>query len=95
MVTDASVHDSQVLDNLLDKKDMHEDFFGDFTYTGKKQKDSISQKEMTDKTCKKGYKNNPLTEQDIAINRKKSRVCSRVEHVFGWSMDGMNLYAIG
>ena len=97
-VTDASVHDSQMLDNLLDEKDADEDFFGDSAYRGQKQQDIISQKEMIDKTCKKGYKNNPLTEQDNAINKEKSRVCSRVEHIFGFmegSMNGMNLYAIG
>ena len=97
-VTDASVHDSQVLDNLLDDKDADEDFFGDSAYRGQKQQDIISQKEMIDKTCKKGYKNNPLTEQDNVINKEKSRVRSRVEHIFGFmegSMNGMNLYAIG
>jgi transposase, IS5 family len=97
-VTDASVHDSQVLENLLDEKDADEDFLGDSAYSGKNQRDIISQKEMNDKTCKKGYKNNPLTEQEKATNREKSRVRSRVEHVFGFmegSMNGMNLYAIG
>lgn len=97
-VTDASVHDSQILDNLLDKKDKEEDFYGDSAYRGQKQQEIISQKEMIDKTCKKGYKNNPLTDQDNAINKEKSRVRSRVEHIFGFmegSMNGMNLYAIG
>ena len=82
-VTDASVHDSQVLDNLLDEKDADEDFFGDSAYRGQKQQDIISQKEMIDKTCKKGYKNNPLTEQDNVINKEKSRVRSRVEGIVG------------
>jgi IS5 family transposase len=97
-VTDASVHDSQTLDSLLDKKDSYEDFYGDSAYRGQKQQDIISGKEMIDKTCKKGYKNNPLTEQDNAINKEKSRVRSRVEHIFGFmegSMNGMNLNAIG
>jgi transposase, IS5 family len=97
-VTDASVHDSQTIENLLDEKDADEDFFGDSAYRGEKQQNIISQKEMIDKTCKKGYKNSPLTEQDNAINKEKSRVRSRVEHVFGFmegSMNGMNLYAIG
>jgi len=97
-VTDASVHDSQALENLLDEKDVDEDFFGDSAYTGQNQRDIISQKEMNDKTCKKGYKNNPLTEQEKATNREKSRVRSRVEHIFGFmegSMNGMNLYSIG
>lgn len=97
-VTDASVHDSQVLENLLDEKDADEDFYGDSAYRGKKQQDIISQKEMIDKTCAKGYKNSPLNDQAKAINKEKSRVRSRVEHIFGFmenSMNGMNLYAIG
>lgn len=97
-VTDASVHDSQVLENLLDENDSDEDFHGDSAYSGENQRNIISQKEMNDKTCKKGYRNNPLTEQEIATNREKSRIRSRVEHVFGFmegSMNGMNLYAIG
>jgi len=97
-VTDASVHDSQILENLLDEKDSDEDFYGDSAYCGQKQQDIISSKEMTDKTCKKGYRNKPLTAQDIAVNREKSRVRSRVEHIFGFmqgSMNGMNLCAIG
>jgi IS5 family transposase len=97
-VTDASVHDSQVLENLLDEKDADEDFSGDSAYSGENQRNIISQKKMNDKTCKKGYRNNPLTEQEIATNREKSRIRSRVEHVFGFmegSMNGMNLYAIG
>jgi len=97
-VTDASVHDSQILEDLLELKDAGEDLSADSAYSGEKQRAIISQMEMTDKTCKKGYKNNPLTEQEIATNREKSRVRSRVEHVFGFmegSMNGMNLYAIG
>jgi IS5 family transposase len=84
-VTDASVHDSQTLENLLDEKDEDEDLYADSAYSGQKQQDIISQKEMNDKTCKKGYK-------------EKSKVRSRVEHIFGFmetSMNGMNLYAIG
>ncbi|SNA76701.1 IS5 family transposase [Flavobacterium psychrophilum] len=97
-VTDASVHDSQVLEILLDEKDADEDFSGDSAYSGENQRNIISQKEMNDKTCKKGYRNNPLTEQEIATNREKSRIRSRVEHIFGFmegSMNGMHLYAIG
>lgn len=97
-VTDASVHDSQVLEILLDEKDADEDFSGDSAYSGENQRNIISQKEMNDKTCKKGYRNNPLTEQEIATNREKSRIRSRVEHVFGFmegSMNGMNLCVIG
>ncbi len=32
-VTDAAVHDLQVLENLLDEKDAEEDFLGDYLYS--------------------------------------------------------------
>lgn len=97
-VTSASVHDSQVIDNLLDEKDKGQPFYADSAYTGAKQEAVIESKEMINEVCEKGYKNAPLTEVQIANNREKSRVRSRVEHIFGFmegSMNGMFLYAIG
>ena len=44
------------------------------------------------------YRNKPLTEQQIAKNRKKSKVRARVEHVFGFienSMGGSFIKTIG
>jgi transposase, IS5 family len=35
------VHDSQVLDDLLDKSDKEEPLYGDSAYTGEKQKNVI------------------------------------------------------
>lgn len=97
-VTDASVHDSQVIDELLDEKDKGEDFYADSAYTGTKQEETILEKGMVNQVCEKGYKNKPLTEEQKAGNREKSRVRSRVEHIFGFmegSMNGMYLYNIG
>ena len=45
-VTDASVHDSQVIDNLLDEDDEGEEFYADSAYTGQKQEKIIKDKEM-------------------------------------------------
>ncbi len=98
-VTDALVHDSQVLDNRLNIKDECKDFYGDSADSGKKQQDTISSNKMFNKTCKrKLIKNNPLTEQDKATNKEKSKIRSRVEHIFGFmetSTNGMNLHVIG
>jgi IS5 family transposase len=38
---DASVHDSQVIENLLDEDDEREEFYADSAYTGQKQKKNI------------------------------------------------------
>ena len=81
MVTDASVHDSQATDVLLDEKDK-----------GEPQEKIIERKGMVNRVCEKGYRNKPLTEEQKANNTDKSRVRSRVEHIFGFmenSMEGM------
>ena len=98
LVTDASVHDSQVLDNLLDSKDEGQPLWADSAYTGEKQEETIEAKKMTNEVCEKGYKNNPLTQTQKDSNTEKSRTRSRVEHIFGFmemSMNQMYLYCIG
>jgi len=97
-VTDASVHDSQVTEELLDERDRGEDFYADSAYSGEPQEKIIAAKEMNNRVCEKGARNRPLTEVQRANNREKSRVRSRVEHIFGFmemSMNGMYINSIG
>ncbi|MDR0870323.1 MAG: transposase [Planctomycetaceae bacterium] len=37
--------------------------------------------------CEKGYRNHPLSEEQKASNRLKSKVRCRIEHVFGEQKD--------
>ena len=97
-VTDASVHDSQETDNLLDENDKNEEFYADSAYSGEPQEKIIADKEMINKVCEKGKRNHPLTDEQKANNRAKSKIRSRVEHIFGFmemSMNGMYIYSIG
>jgi len=97
-VTDASVHDSNATEYLLDEKDIGEDFYADSAYSGASQEKIISEKEMKNNVCEKGFRNHPLTDEQKANNREKSRVRSRVEHIFGFmemSMNGMYINCIG
>jgi IS5 family transposase len=97
-VTDASVHDSQPLDDLLTENDTGQDFFGDSAYTGEEQEKVISKYEMVNKAHEKGYRNKPLTEEQKANNHKKSKTRARVEHVFGFmeqSMNGLVVKSVG
>ena len=48
-VTDASLHDSQVIDNLRDEDDEGEEFYADSAYTGQKQEKIIRIRD--DKLC--------------------------------------------
>jgi len=98
LVTDASVHDSQATEELLDEKDKGEDCYADSAYSGESQEKIIAEKQMINKVCEKGARNRPLTEEQIANNREKSRIRSRVEHIFGFmemSMNGMYINCIG
>jgi len=98
VVTDASVHDSQALDELLDNKDNGQPLYADSAYTGKKQEDTIGKYEMKNEVHEKGYKGKPLTTEQIAKNNIKSQTRVRVEHVFGFmeqSMNGLVVKSVG
>ncbi len=97
-VTDASVHDSQELVELLEEQDRGETLHGDSAYTGEKQEQAIASRELVNRVHEKGYRNHPLTQEQRASNTVKSRVRARVEHVFGFmenSMGGMEIRSIG
>jgi len=95
-VTDASVHDSQTLDELLNEKDKGQNLYADSAYVG--QENILKNKEVNNKIHEKGYKNKPLTESQKASNKEKSKTRARVEHIFGFmenSMNGMFFRKIG
>ncbi len=97
-VTDASVHDSQALDDLLEEEDKGQDFYADSAYTGEDQEKTIDKYEMNNKVHQKGYRNKPLTDEQKASNKEKSRTRARVEHVFGFmeqSMNGLVVKSVG
>lgn len=46
----------------------------------------------------RGYRSHPLTEKHMKKNRLKSKVCARVEHIFGYvanTMSGSFIWCIG
>lgn len=97
-VTDASVHDSQPLEDLLTKKDKDQPLYADSAYTGEEQEKAIKKAGMINRVHEKGYKNKPLTKKQLKSNRKKSKFRARVEHVFGFmeiSMRKMYIHSIG
>jgi transposase, IS5 family len=98
IVTDASVHDSQALDALLNEKDKGQPLYADSAYTGEDQENVITKHEMKNEVHEKGYRNRPLTEVQNANNKIKSKTRVRVEHVFGFmeqSMNGLYLRCVG
>jgi IS5 family transposase len=98
VVTDASVHDSQPLDDLLTTKDKGQPLHADSAYTGEEQEKVIEKYKMINQVHEKGYRNKPLSEEQKEKNKKKSKTRARVEHVFGFmeqSMNGLALKSVG
>ena len=97
-VTPAHVHDSQVLQCLIDEKVL--ELWADSAYSSKELREWFA-KHFPDVKLhinEKGYRNRPLTDEQQSNNREKSRVRARVEHVFGHmsgSMGGMFIRTIG
>lgn len=94
VVTDASVHDSQPLEDLLEKSDKGQSLYADSAYTGEKQKKVIRKYRLKNKVHEKGYRGKPLTDKQKAKNKIKSKTRVRVEHVFGFMEQSMNELAL-
>ncbi len=96
MVTPACDHDSQELETLLEKEDVGQPLYADSAYVG--QEAIIEACEMINEIHEKGTKGKPLTDEQKASNRQKSKSRARVEHVFGFmtnSMRAMYIRTIG
>ena len=90
IVTDASVHDSQVIEQLLTEKDAGQSLYADSAYTGEDQETIYKKKKIINRINEKGYRNKPLTEEQKDSNKEKSRIRARVEHIFGFVENSMN-----
>jgi len=82
-VTDASVHDSQVFDELLDRGNTSKDVWADSAYRSEEQEESLKEKGYRSRIHRRAYKNKPLTKWEKQGNRTRSRTRCRVEHIFG------------
>lgn len=82
-VTDASVHDSNRFEVLLDPNNTSRDVWGDSAYRSAKHEKMLVKHGFRGHIQRKGYRNRPLTSWEKRGNRTRSRTRSRVEHVFG------------
>lgn len=94
-VTSANVHDSQALAGLVDETD--NTLFADSAYSGADIQASLPEK-VEIQIHEKGFRNRPLTEEQKANNRIKSKTRVRIEHIFGFmtgSMHGITVRSVG
>lgn len=89
-ITDASVHDSQETEPLLTEEDKRQSLYADSAYSGEPVQEIVEKNEMKNHIHEKGYRNNPLTEEQKENNKVKSKTRARVEHIFGFIENSMN-----
>jgi IS5 family transposase len=86
-VSNAAVHDSQVFEELLDQtidtEGTKRPIYADSAYRSKDQEESLADKGFESQIHEKGSRCHPLTDEQKASNRIKSKTRARVEHVFG------------
>ena len=95
-VTDASVHDSQMLETLVATTDGA--VYADSAYRGAEAQALLTDKAVTSQIHERACRHRPLSEAQKESNRQKSKIRARIEHVFGsmsQSMKGFYLRAIG
>lgn len=96
-VTPAHVHDSQVMEGLLDKKNRRK-LWADSAYRSAKSDAGLRRKGYENLVHRHAKRNTPLTKFQKRMNKARSKVRARVEHVFGHmasSMGGNWLRVVG
>jgi IS5 family transposase len=97
-VTDAAVHDSQVLAPLLLPPSAGRNIWADAAYRSQEIETHLGQRQLRSRIQHKGYRQTPLTAWQKARNQKRARTRARVEHVFGhhvMAMGGKLIRTIG
>ena len=89
--TTANIHDSAVMEDLLDKKeDGGQPLHADSAYRSEDIERACAKKGILSCIHEKGYRNKPLSKRQQQRNRKKSKIRARVEHIFGFMTNSMN-----
>ena len=82
-VTSASVHDSQVVEDILDDDNTASGVWADSAYRSAEIEAKLAQKGQKSRIHRKAKRGKPLGKHEKRGNTSRSRVRSRVEHVFG------------
>jgi transposase, IS5 family len=81
--TEASAHDSQKLDEVLDKSNTSNEVWADSAYRSAETEAKLKERGFKSRIHRRAARNHPLSDRQKAANTTRSRVRARVEHVFG------------
>ena len=86
-VTEASAHDSTAIKDLIENSDKV--LYADSAYSSELMLHWLRTKGIEPRINERAYRNRPLSDEQKQTNRSKSRIRSRVEHVFGFLTNSM------
>jgi IS5 family transposase len=82
VVSDASVHDSQKLEDVLDMSNTASDVWADSAYRSKEVEAKLAECGLKSRVHRSAYRNRELSEAQKSANKTRSKVRARVEHMF-------------
>lgn len=95
VVSDASVHDSRMLDALTSGGlAVDQELFADAAYAGAAHAEQMESRGIVSRVHFKAHRGRALTAREERANKARSRQRARVEHIFGFitnSMGGMTV----
>src|ERR1700720_2364016 len=89
VVSDASVHDSQKFEDVLDTSNTASDVWADSAYRSQEIEENLGRRGLKNRIHRRPYRNRKLSEAQKAANTTRSKVRARVEHVFGDQKNAM------
>src|SRR6266511_5848784 len=87
--TDAAVHDSQKLDDVLDLSNTGKKVWADSAYRSVQIEAGLKEKGLQSRIHRRAARDRPLSERQKSANTTRSKVRARVEHVFGQQQSSM------
>jgi transposase, IS5 family len=88
-VTPASVYDIHVLEGILDPGNRSRDVYADTAYRSGEKETRLKQMGYRSRIQYRGCHHLPLSKKQEELNRRRSRIRRRVEHVFGHMVTAM------
>ena len=79
-VSDAAMHDSKVLDDILDGDNTALGVWADSAYRSAEIEAALKKKGLRSRIHRKASRNKPLSEREKQGNKTRSSVRARVEH---------------
>ena len=87
--TDAAVHDSQKLDDVLDLSNTGKGVWADSAYRSVQIEAGLKEKGLQSRIHRRAARDRALSERQKSANTTRSKVRARVEHVFGQQQSSM------